>query len=170
MPPIADPQFRQNVDDDYMREIVSKINRPPVCTVKRTGTLAITQSVDTVITWQAEEGNDFDGMWDAAAPTVLTVQTEGLYVVRGQIRTNSVTADEWYLDILKNGATNAASVASAIWYGGTPAGACQITTYPIMCAISDTFRLMCRTNVASKSLQTSRGGTWLSAQWVGFGS
>lgn len=170
MASIPNPTFRQLVDDAYMRLLVDKLNRPPTCTVKRTSTLAITQSTDTVITWQAEEGNDFDAMFDLAAPTVITIKTEGLYVVRGQVRTNSTTADEWYLDVLKNGSTSAASICSSNGYGATPGGAIQIVTYPVMMAINDTLRLMVRTNVASKSLQTSRGGTWFSAQWDGYGT
>lgn len=162
--------FRQLVDDVYVNKIVDKLNRPPTVCVRRTSTLPITQSADTVITWQAEQGNDLDAMWDGAAPTVLTVKTEGTYDIRGQVRTNSTTTDEWYLDILLNGSTNAASIASSNGYGTTPGGAIQIVAPPTLLAVNDVLRLMVRTNVASKSLQTSRGGTWFSAQWRGYGT
>lgn len=170
MASIPDPTFLQVVDDVYLRQLVVKLNRPPTCTVKRTSTLAITQSTDTVVTWQAEQGNDFDAMWDVSAPTVLTVKTEGLYVIRGQSRWNSTTTSEHYMDVLINGSTSAASIASSTGYGAAQGNGLQIVTPPTLLAVNDVIRLLVRDNVTSLSLQTTRGGTWLSAEWVGYGT
>jgi hypothetical protein len=167
---IATPVFRQIVDDTYMASIVDKLNRPPTVTVKRTSTLALTASTDTVITWQAEQGNDFDAMWDVSAATVLTIKTEGLYDIRGQVRNNSTVSDEWYLDVLLNGSTSAASIASNASYGVTNGAGVQIVAPPTLLAVNDVLRLLVRTSATGKALQTTRGGSWFSAQWRGYGT
>lgn len=161
--------FRQLIDDTYMNLIVSKFNRPPRVTAKRTSTLSITLNTDTVVTWQAEQGNDFDAMWDGAAPTVLTVKTEGLYVIRSQTVWNSTTTSVHEMDITINGSTTAASIARATSYGAANGHGAQIVTEPVLLAVNDVIRMIARTS-ATLSLQTSRGGSWLSAQWVGYGT
>lgn len=165
--------FRQLVDDTYMNKIVDKLNRPPTCVVKRTTNFAMATGADnsTVITWQAEQGNDFDNMWDVLAPTVLTIKTEGLYVATAQIRADSTTSDQWYLDLLLNGSTSTASFASTIGYGANNGAAVQVTSPPTLMAVNDTLRLLVRhNNAGTKNLLTTRGGTWLAARWDGYGT
>lgn len=170
MAAIATPTYRQLVDETYLGSIVSKLNRPPTCVIKRTSTLSITLNTPTVVTFQAEQTSDLDGMYDlAGAPTLLTVVTEGWYVLSAQSRWNTNTAaTSQYMDILVNGTTNSASVASNCNFGTTAGSSVQVTSPPVLLSVGDVVRLLVETNVTF-SLQTSRGGTWLSAAWRGYG-
>lgn len=170
MASITTPTFRQLVDETYLDTIVSKLNRPPTCVVKRTSTLSITLNTPTVVTWQAEQTSDLDNMFTLASATLLTVVTEGWYVLSAQSRWNTNTAaTSQYVDILVNGTTSSASVASNCNFGTTAGSSVQVTSPPTLLSVGDVVRLLVETNVTF-SLQTSRGGTWLSAAWHGYGA
>lgn len=65
---------------------------PPSCMVRKTATQAYTNP--TTVSWDTDSGSgahDTDGMWSSGSPTVITIQTTGLYLVSCAIKASSAT-------------------------------------------------------------------------------
>lgn len=74
---------------DEMNEVKDNLDNqrvPPMCLVRRTSDLTGYAS-ESAITWQSAEfdtESPSDPMWSAAAPTVVTCRTAGIYLVQLQ--------------------------------------------------------------------------------------
>lgn len=77
----------------------------PAAAVTRTADATTTQGVATALTFQSER-TDTNAIWDVGAPTRLTCQTAGLYLItaQAQFALSSIARHDWVY-IRKNGAT-----------------------------------------------------------------
>lgn len=97
--------------------IVTDVNNfivPPSVCVQRTAGTAYTNG--SVVTWDTTAGWDTDGMFSAGSPTLVTVQTTGLYLISWVLRvtctTASMTAIRPYVQIDAGSSANYVSYPS----------------------------------------------------------
>jgi len=139
--------------------------------VRRTSTQAVANTTDTLVIFQDPVSNP-RGMWDAGAPTLVTVQSgdAGDWLLVAQNRWLANATGSRAGKILNNGNDtnlNALSTAKLPGQGdgeGTSPGLVALARL----AVGDTLRLsVWQSSGSSQSIQTSNGGTFLGGLWMG---
>lgn len=84
-PPNAGVWLLANGSDIVALGSVAALGRTIAPRVYRNDALTLTTGTNTLITWQADERDDY-GMWASGSPTVLTCQVPGRYVAGLDVR------------------------------------------------------------------------------------
>jgi hypothetical protein len=140
---------------------------PPSCRVRKTGSQVFTNP--TTISFDTDAGSgahDTDGMWDAGSPTVITIQTTGLYLVTCAISAGSATANAITTLQMSLNTSAGGSFVSFGANGNTGTGACASASGVTSLTAGDTVSVLCYFNGSGTGL-TIGGGTTMSATWVG---
>lgn len=142
----------------------------PLVAVRRTGTLALTNSTDTVVTWQTFD-TDNDGMYDPANPTFVTVRTAGLWLWVSQERFPANGTGLRAGKHMKNGTSVATNSIAAGSQAGVSAGegnTLQIVGKPQAFIAGDQIYLNAfQSSGGSLSMATDYGGVWLAGVYLG---
>jgi hypothetical protein len=152
--------------------IVTDVNNfivPPMVQVRRTTDLTSYTS-NTLISWTTTAAFDTDGMFSSGAPTYITVQTPGIYLVNfvGQI-TGSATISLVLATLYKNGVSNR-------WAMNTPQTQSTEAIFSVSgiteCVAGDT--LAAGVNITGGSNYTVKGSasesfnqSRMTAKWIG---
>ena len=150
----------------YVGTNVANLIVPPAAAVQRTSNLSSYPSA-TDITWQSA-AYDTDSMWSAGAPTRLTINTTGLYIlsVSGLV-TASPTINGCSIGIQRNGVN--------CFYQYTPFTSNALRFfYSVVCNLTATDYLTVNAEISGGSGYAIGGGaalsldnTRLSATWIG---
>ena len=142
----------------------------PLTIVRRASSLSIATNLAVIITWQTASVDSAQlPMWSPSTPTLLTVRTPGQYMFLGTTRWDGGTVGIKASAILKNATGDTGSIGS----NAVPAlsGGEQAPTPTIgveTMAAGDLIRLDCyQTSGATRNLLTEKGGTSLTALWLG---
>jgi hypothetical protein len=150
--------------------IVTNVNNyrvPPSCRVRKTGTQAFTNP--TVISFDTDTGSgahDTDGMWDAGSPTVITIQTTGLYLVTAYVAATSATGNAITVLQMSLNTSAGGSFADLGAGGNTGTTAAASASGVTSLTAGDTVSITCYFNGSGTGL-TIGAATTMSATWVG---
>jgi hypothetical protein len=140
---------------------------PPSCRVRKTGTQPYTNPVTVSFDTNAGSGaHDTDGMWDAGSPTVITIQTTGLYLVTAAITAGSPTANAITTLQMSLNTSAGGSFASFGTNGNTGTGAAASVSAVTSLTAGDTVSVQCYYNGSGASLTIGASST-MSATWLG---
>ena len=148
-------------------ENVNNYRVPPSCRVRKTGTQVFTNP--TTISFDTDAGSgahDTDGMWDAGSPTVITIQTTGLYLVTASISAGSATGNAITTLQMSLNTSAGGSFSCFGANGNTGTGAAASASGVTSLTAGDTVSVQCYFNGSGTGL-TIGGGTTMSATWVG---
>lgn len=113
---------------------------------RRTTSLSIADNVTTAITWQSVNFDTGDTNWSAGAPTRLTAQRPGIYLIILGLDWTINTTGRRYADILVNGVT----IVAMQEFAQTATGQARHS----LCSI---FQLATSTYVEGRAYQNSGG-------------
>ena len=142
-------------------------SKPPSCRVRKTATQ--TYLNPTTVSWDTDSGSgahDTDGMWDAGSPTVITIQTTGLYLVTASIGASSATANAittLQMSLQTSAGGNFASFGNE---GNTGTGANASASGVTSLTAGDTVSVLCYFNGSGTGLTIGTNST-MSATWLG---
>lgn len=137
----------------------------PICAVRVTGTISIPDSTDTVITWDTVDIN-YDNMWTSSSPTVITVNTAGVYRIHVQpAHTNSAGGGHQLAGyVLINGTSVATNAVAGFNIGVGQMGTCSAL---VGLSAGNTIRgSIFQATTLSQNLRTTDGGCRMVAEWV----
>lgn len=136
-PPNAGVWLMANGSDIVALGSVAALGRTIAPRVSRTSALTLTTATDTLISWQAEERDDY-GMWTSGAPTVLTCQVPGRYVAGLDVRfaANATGVRAGWIEL------NSSTVVGRVRMAATSALPAQLTvaSQAFTMSIGDTVR------------------------------
>jgi hypothetical protein len=139
--------------------------------VKRTSTLSISNTTDTVVTWQSAV-SDPRGMFDAGTPTVITVQSGdgGDWLLIGQERWPASASGSRAGKILLNGSNPNTNALSSGKLPGQSDG--EGTTVGLIAlarlVAGDVLGLNAWQSAgSSQTLEITNGGTFFGGVWLG---
>lgn len=96
-----------NITNLYAVAMGGKTLRKPSCVLRVTGTIAMATGTDVLITWGVADV-DNDLMWSSGTPTVVTINTAGVWKIDLIAGTNGAYNDGLSTHLLVNG-TNAST-------------------------------------------------------------
>ncbi len=147
------------------------LNRPMTLVRDATGGQSLTGSAQNAVTFTVADF-DLDGMWNAGAPTRLTIQTPGFYKIRAGVNINNANVFINSYLISTSGSNNPAGAGIASndhWTGYSQGGLTVISgvsgVWPVYLYALDFIQLFCfpQSTVAQGiNLQ----GSYLSLEYV----
>lgn len=145
-PPNAGVWLLANGSDIVALGSVAALGRTIAPRVYRNDPVTLTTATNTLITWQADERDDY-GMWTSGAPTVLTCQVPGRYVAGLDVRfaANATGIRAGWIEL------NSTTVVGRVRMAATSALQAQLTV------ASQTFSMSIGDTVRAYVEQTSGG-------------
>lgn len=142
----------------------------PLVKVRRTSNLSLVTATDTIITWQTVD-DDPDDMWDAGAPTQLTVNTSGVWAFVGQQRYDANVTGVRSGKILYGGtsvSTNCIGVSPSVpGEASQPGPTLQVVALIRAVAGQPVYSTGFQNSGGGLNLETDLGGTYLAAFFLG---
>jgi hypothetical protein len=164
-PPNAGVWLLANGADVLALGSVAALGRTIAPRVSRTGDVTLTTATNTLITWQADERDDY-GMWDAGSPTVLTCRVPGRYVAGLDVRfaANATGVRAGWIEL------NSTTVVGRVRMAATSALPAQLTvcSQAFTMSIGDTVRAYVeQTSGGNLDLVVSGSSPSLSVMYLG---
>jgi hypothetical protein len=91
-----------NINNLYLTDLGAFRTTNPCCAVRVTGTHSVPNSTEVQIPWDVADINN-DAMWSASSPTILTINTAGVYLVQVTLGVVTGSAQQIAARILVNG-------------------------------------------------------------------
>jgi hypothetical protein len=164
-PPNAGVWLLANGSDIIVLGSVAALGRTIAPRVYRNDALTLTTGTDTLLTWQADERDDY-GMWTSGAPTVLTCQVPGRYVAGLDVRfaANATGVRAGWIEV------NSTTVVGRVRMAATSALPAQLTvaSQAFTMSIGDTVRAYVeQTSGGNLDLVVSGSSPSLSVMYLG---
>lgn len=137
--------------------------RKPICAVRATATHAVPDSTATILTWDTADLN-YDAMWSAGSPTVLTVNTAGVYHLSVQPAHTGTGPNQLAGYILINGTSQTTNAVGAFNVG---AGVMGTASALVALTVGTTiYGSIYQATGLPLNERTNLGGCRMVAEWV----